>query len=73
VVSVVLTFGQTRYRSTFEVALVILAAVSLERLWSGAPSVEPAPAPASAQASPPASPPAERELATPASDCVRGT
>jgi 4-amino-4-deoxy-L-arabinose transferase-like glycosyltransferase len=30
----VLTFGQTRYRVTFEVALVILTAVALDWLWS---------------------------------------
>jgi hypothetical protein len=34
VCSVILTFGQTRYRTTFEVALVLLAAVQLEWLWS---------------------------------------
>jgi 4-amino-4-deoxy-L-arabinose transferase-like glycosyltransferase len=34
VVSVLLTFGQTRYRSTFEVALTILGAVTLDQLWS---------------------------------------
>jgi hypothetical protein len=28
-----LTFGQTRYRSTFEVALVLLGAVSIEAIW----------------------------------------
>jgi 4-amino-4-deoxy-L-arabinose transferase-like glycosyltransferase len=33
-VSVALTFGQTRYRSTFEIALVLAAAVPLEWLWS---------------------------------------
>jgi 4-amino-4-deoxy-L-arabinose transferase-like glycosyltransferase len=33
VVSVLLTFGQTRYRSTFEVALVLLGAVSIEEIW----------------------------------------
>ena len=32
--SVILTFGQTRYRTTFEVSLVLLAAVQLEWLWS---------------------------------------
>jgi hypothetical protein len=31
---VVLTFGQTRYRTTFEVSLVLLAAVQLEWFWS---------------------------------------
>ncbi len=34
VCSVVLTFGQTRYRTTFEVSLVLLAAVQLEWFWS---------------------------------------
>ena len=29
-----LTFGQTRYRTTFEVSLVLLAAVQLEWFWS---------------------------------------
>ena len=33
-VSVALTFGQTRYRSTFEVALVLAAAVQLDWAWS---------------------------------------
>ena len=32
--SVALTFGQTRYRTTFEVSLVLMAAVTLEWLWS---------------------------------------
>ncbi len=32
-VSVALTFGQTRYRSTFEVALVLLASVQIDWLW----------------------------------------
>jgi 4-amino-4-deoxy-L-arabinose transferase-like glycosyltransferase len=48
VCSVALTFGQTRYRTTFEVSLVLLAAVQLEWLWSrlrrgGDPGPEPAP------------------------------
>ncbi len=34
VFSVILTFGQTRYRTTFEVSLVLLAAVQLEWIWS---------------------------------------
>ena len=34
VCSVALTFGQTRYRTTFEVSLVLLAAVQLEWFWS---------------------------------------
>ena len=41
VISVVVTFGQTRYRSTFEVSLVILAAEALARAWEllrGAPA-----------------------------------
>jgi 4-amino-4-deoxy-L-arabinose transferase-like glycosyltransferase len=33
-ISVALTFGQTRYRSTFEVSLVLLASVQLEWFWS---------------------------------------
>ena len=32
-VSVAVTFGQTRYRSTFEVALVLAAAVQLDWIW----------------------------------------
>jgi 4-amino-4-deoxy-L-arabinose transferase-like glycosyltransferase len=32
-VSVALTFGQTRYRSTFEIALVLLASVQIDWLW----------------------------------------
>ena len=36
VVSVALTFGQTRYRTTFEVALVLAASVQLEWLWGRA-------------------------------------
>ena len=39
--TVLISFGQTRYRSTFEVALVLLAAVQLDwiwiRVWVGAP------------------------------------
>ena len=35
-VSVALTFGQTRYRTTFEVALVLAASVQLEWLWGRA-------------------------------------
>ncbi len=34
VCSVILTFGQTRYRTTFEVSLVLLASVQLEWFWS---------------------------------------
>ena len=34
VCSVALTFGQTRYRTTFEVSLVLLAAVQLDWFWS---------------------------------------
>jgi 4-amino-4-deoxy-L-arabinose transferase-like glycosyltransferase len=34
VFSTALTFGQTRYRTTFEVSLVLLAAVTLEWFWS---------------------------------------
>ncbi len=34
VLSSALTFGQTRYRTTFEVSLVLLAAVQLEWFWS---------------------------------------
>jgi hypothetical protein len=33
-VSVALTFGQTRYRSTFEIVLVLAAAVQLDWVWS---------------------------------------
>jgi hypothetical protein len=32
-VSVALTFGQTRYRSTFEISLVLLASVQIDWLW----------------------------------------
>jgi hypothetical protein len=32
-VSILLTFGQTRYRSTFEVSLVLLSAVALGWIW----------------------------------------
>jgi hypothetical protein len=32
-VSVALTFGQTRYRSTFEIVLVLLASVQIDWLW----------------------------------------
>ncbi len=35
-ISVALTFGQTRYRTTFEVALVLAASVQLEWLWGRA-------------------------------------
>jgi len=54
VCSVALTFGQTRYRTTFEVSLVLLAAVQLDWFWSrvrrgsdpGADAIEgPAPEP----------------------------
>lgn len=34
VVSVALTFGQTRYRTPFEVALILAAAVQVEWVWS---------------------------------------
>ena len=34
VFSVALTFGQTRYRTTFEVSLVLMAAVLLDAIWS---------------------------------------
>ncbi len=34
VISVALTFGQPRYRSTFEVCLVLLASVQLDWFWS---------------------------------------
>jgi 4-amino-4-deoxy-L-arabinose transferase-like glycosyltransferase len=34
--SVLITFGQTRYRTTFEVSLCLLAAVQLEWLWGRA-------------------------------------
>ena len=33
-ISVAITFGQTRYRTTFEVSLVLLASVQLEWFWS---------------------------------------
>ena len=34
VVSVLLTFGQTRYRSTFEMSLVLLSSVPVARIWN---------------------------------------
>jgi 4-amino-4-deoxy-L-arabinose transferase-like glycosyltransferase len=34
VISVVVTFGNTRYRTPFEVSLVLLAAVQIEWIWS---------------------------------------
>ena len=34
VMSVAITFGQTRYRSTFEISLVLMAAVQIEWIWS---------------------------------------
>jgi 4-amino-4-deoxy-L-arabinose transferase-like glycosyltransferase len=34
--TVLISFGQTRYRTTFEVSLALLAAVSLDALWSRA-------------------------------------
>jgi hypothetical protein len=43
VVSVLVTFGQTRYRSPAEVSLVLLAAVQLDWFWS---RLRPPPAPA---------------------------
>ena len=51
VCSMVLTFGQTRYRTTFEVSLVLLAAVQLEWFWSRLPGghdagTDPGPEPA---------------------------
>ena len=33
--TVLVSFGQTRYRTTFEVSLVLLSAVALDRLWVG--------------------------------------
>jgi 4-amino-4-deoxy-L-arabinose transferase-like glycosyltransferase len=38
-----LTFGQTRYRTTFEVSVVLLAAVTLDALWARLRRREPAP------------------------------
>ena len=58
VATVLLSFGQTRYRTTFEVSLVLLSAVALDRLWDGARSSGP-PADIVA-ASPEPSPPADR-------------
>jgi 4-amino-4-deoxy-L-arabinose transferase-like glycosyltransferase len=37
-VSVSLTFGNTRYRSTFEIALVLLSAVCIDAIWSRLPT-----------------------------------
>jgi 4-amino-4-deoxy-L-arabinose transferase-like glycosyltransferase len=36
VATVLVSFGQTRYRTTFEVSLVLLSAVALDRLWDRA-------------------------------------
>ncbi|HLM96782.1 MAG TPA: glycosyltransferase family 39 protein [Acidimicrobiales bacterium] len=33
--TVLVSFGQTRYRTTFEVSLVLLSAVALDRVWDG--------------------------------------
>lgn len=41
VVSMAIAFGDTRYRSTFEVSLVILGSVAIDRIWS---RVRPSPA-----------------------------
>ncbi len=38
-----LTFGQTRYRTTFEVSLALLGAVTLDAIWSRLRRHEPAP------------------------------
>ena len=40
-ISVALTFGQTRYRSTFEVSLVLLASVQLDWFWSRLRAAQP--------------------------------
>jgi hypothetical protein len=49
VFSCALTFGQTRYRTTFEVCLVLMASVQLEWFWSKLrPGRDPAPAASSA-------------------------
>jgi 4-amino-4-deoxy-L-arabinose transferase-like glycosyltransferase len=45
VATVLLSFGQTRYRTTFEVSLVLLSAVALDRMFGG---VGPSPVPPSA-------------------------
>ncbi|HWE55439.1 MAG TPA: glycosyltransferase family 39 protein [Acidimicrobiales bacterium] len=57
VVSVLMTFGDTRYRTTWEISLALLAAVAIDRVWSAArpePATAfeagPAPAPALAEA-----------------------
>jgi 4-amino-4-deoxy-L-arabinose transferase-like glycosyltransferase len=41
VATVLVSFGQTRYRTTFEVALVLLSAVALDRLLRGADDSDP--------------------------------
>lgn len=41
VVSVLMTFGDTRYRSTWEISLAVLAAVAVDRVWA---TVRPGPA-----------------------------
>lgn len=41
VATVLVSFGQTRYRTTFEVSLVLLSAVALDRLWDRAGSSGP--------------------------------
>ena len=43
VIASALTFGQTRYRTSFEVSLVLLAAVALDAFWSLLRQREPAP------------------------------
>lgn len=43
VAAVVISFGQTRFRSTFEVSLVLWSAVALEALWSRATGMRAAP------------------------------
>jgi hypothetical protein len=37
-ISVIVTFGDTRYRTTFEVVLAILASVTLNWLWTASRS-----------------------------------
>lgn len=73
VISVAITFGQTRYRSTFEVTLVLLAAVGADASvravasrWGGAREPDPAPPSGEADAEPEPEPDPERGLAAPA-------
>jgi 4-amino-4-deoxy-L-arabinose transferase-like glycosyltransferase len=70
VFSTALTFGQTRYRTTFEVSLVLLASVTLEWLWS---KLRPGPDEDEVLAPAPASDDDRSELALSGAGSVPGT